>query len=318
MPILTLGFCDSVPEACRRGALTIGNFDGVHKGHQELLAQLQARARSLSGPAIVLTFDPHPLQLLRPEQFQPVLTTTADRASLLQAAGADWVLILRTTAELLQLSARGFFDQVIRGQVGAQAVVEGFNFGFGRGREGTVETLAAFCAEAGLAFAVVPPLEMAGRPVSSSRVRDELVRGDVRQAAVLLGRPYRLRGTVGTGQRRGQTLGFPTANLQQPQTLVPGNGVYAVRVLAGNTPWPGAANIGPNPTFDEQARKVEVHLIGFQGDLYGQELALDFLDRLREVRAFAGVAELKQQLQKDVAQARQVAAEAEHRAGGKC
>jgi riboflavin kinase/FMN adenylyltransferase len=306
MAILNIGIGDPVAQACLGGALTIGNFDGVHRGHQELLAQLRRQAQALAAPAVAMTFDPHPLQLLRPAQFQPVLTAIADRAALLAAYGADCVVILRTTAELLQLSARDFFSQVIRRQAGARAVTEGFNFGFGRGREGTVETLAACCRENGLGFNLVPPLQEGGRPVSSSRVREELLQGNVHQAGGLLGRPYRLRGTVGTGQRRGASLGFPTANLKEFLTLVPGNGVYAVRVLVGETIWPGAANIGPNPTFLEQSRKVEVHLVGFQGDLYGHELAVDFLERLRDVRPFPGPGELREQLQRDVERAVQI------------
>jgi riboflavin kinase/FMN adenylyltransferase len=308
--VFTLNLDEPLPGPCRGGAVTVGNFDGVHRGHQHLIAHLREHARALSGPAVALTFDPHPLLLLRPEQFQPVLTTLADRAELLRAAGADCVGVLRTTPDLLRLGARDFFDRVLRAQAGAAAAVPGFNFAFGRDREGTVEMLASLCREAALGFTVAPPLLLEGRPVSSSRVRGELVRGDIRQARLLLGRPYRLRGTVEAGRRRGQTLGFPTANLGRPQTLVPGDGVYAARAEVAGSAWPAAANVGPNPTFGEQARKVEVHLIGFRGDLYGRELAVDFLDRLRDVRPFTGPAELVEQLRQDVERARQVAAEA--------
>ena len=309
--IYTINPDEPLAGACRGGALTIGNFDGVHRGHQELLAHLRRQAQALPGPAVAMTFDPHPLQLLRPQQFQPVLTTPADRAALLRAHGADCVLILRTTPALLGLSARAFFDRVIRTQVGARAVVPGFNFAFGHNREGTVDTLADFCRQAGLGFDLVPPLLLDGKPISSSRVRGELVRGDVRQAALLLGRPYRLHGTVGTGRRRGQGLGFPTANLEEVPTLVPGNGVYAARAWVGEAGWPAAANVGPNPTFGEHARKIEVHLIGFQGDLYGRTLAVDFLDRLRETRPFAGPEELAAQLRLDVERALELAGPAE-------
>jgi riboflavin kinase/FMN adenylyltransferase len=295
-----------VPAACQGGAVTIGNFDGVHRGHQALLAELARQARRLPGPAVALTFDPHPLQLLRPAQFQPVLTTRAERGRLLQLYGAEQVVVLQTTPAMLQLSAETFFERVLRGGVKARAVVPGFNFAFGRNREGNLDTLAALCKRAGMIFTPVPPLEQEGRPVSSSRVREALLRGAVREAAGLLDRPYRLYGTVGTGQRRGQTLGFPTANLEKVETLVPGNGVYAVRVLWGDQTWPGAANIGPNPTFGEQTRKVEVHLIGFQGDLYGAELAVEFIERLRETRPFPDASSLIAQLHADVEQAHQL------------
>jgi riboflavin kinase/FMN adenylyltransferase len=194
--------------------------------------------------------------------------------------------------------------------IGARALAEGENFGFGRNREGDVRTLEALCRPAGLAFEVVPPLKKDGITVSSSRVRKALDAGDVGEAKSLLDRPYRLGGIVGTGQRRGNTIGFPTANLERVETLIPGDGVYAVRVRHEGRTWPGAANIGPNPTFGEQARKVEVHLIGFQGDLYGQSLTVDFLARLRETRPFGGVAELVEQLRRDVEDARRIEAEA--------
>ncbi len=307
MATATLTWEEAPPPSCRGGAVAVGNFDGVHRGHQALLAELRTRARAADGPAVVLTFDPHPLKLLRPEQFQPVLTTSADRADLLQRHGADHVVILRTTPGLLQLTAAEFFAEVLRQRLAARAVVEGANFAFGRNREGTVATLAELCRAAGMELAVVPPFLQEGVPVSSSRVRAALLRGAVTEAADLLGRPYRLRGIVGTGKRRGATLGFPTANLEQVETLVPADGVYAVRAHHEGTAWPAAANVGPNPTFGEQARKVEVHLIGFDGNLYGRPLAVDFVERLRDTRPFGGVEELVAQLRRDVEQARQVA-----------
>jgi riboflavin kinase/FMN adenylyltransferase len=181
------------------------------------------------------------------------------------------------------------------------------NFGFGRGREGDVETLRQLSQRAGIdPPVVVPPFLLNGRPVSSSRVRSALVHGDVHAAAALLDRPYRVRGTVGVGQRRGRTLGFPTANLEHVPTLIPGDGVYAVWANRGNGRWRGAANVGPNPTFGEHGRKVEVHLLDFQENLYGEPLAIDFVDRIRDTRPFAGPAELIAQVRQDVDQARRL------------
>jgi riboflavin kinase/FMN adenylyltransferase len=292
---------------CRGAAVAIGNFDGVHRGHGALLSELIDRAHTLDIPAVAMTFDPHPLQLLRPEQFQPVLTTVADRADLIQSLGVDHVLILQTSPELLKLSAEEFFDQVIRSRLAARILVEGVNFGFGRQRQGNIETLRLLCARSGIGLAVVPPFTTSERiVVSSSRVRTALMQGDVRKAADFLGRLYRLRGTVGHGQGRGKTIGFPTANLESIETLVPSDGVYAVCARHQGMPWPGAANIGPNPTFGETARKIEVHLIGFQGDLTGQSIAVDFVEHLRETRPFANVTALVEQLNKDVETARQI------------
>jgi riboflavin kinase / FMN adenylyltransferase len=306
MAIVTLNWEETPPAGCRSGAVAVGNFDGVHRGHVALLAELAQQAREVNGPVVVLTFDPHPLKLLRPEQFLPVLTLAADRAQLLEEAGADQVVILRTTASLLQLTAADFFEQVLRQRLGAGAVVEGANFAFGHNREGTVEDLRRMCAVVGLTMRVVTPFLIEGVMVSSSRVRSALLRGAVGEAAQLLGRPYRLRGIVGSGQRRGATLGFPTANVEHIETVIPADGVYAVRVPYGGALWAGAVNVGPNPTFGEQARKVEVHLIGFQGDLYGRPLAFDFVERLRDTRPFRGVEELVQQLRRDVEEARKV------------
>jgi riboflavin kinase/FMN adenylyltransferase len=303
----TLNFDDRQPPACRGGAVAIGNFDGVHRGHLALLAELKQQAQRIGGPAVAVTFDPPPLQLLRPERFQPSLTRITDRAELIQANGADHVVILHTTQKLLSLGPGDFFRAVVQDQLAARAMVEGSNFGFGHNREGTVETLAQLCRKADIRLVVVPPVEWNGGIVSSSRVRTALLQGDVRDAADLLGRPYRLGGVVGPGRQRGQTLGFPTANLNGVETLVPLDGVYAVRVHYRGQGWPGAANVGPNPTFGEHARKLEVHLIGFDGGLLAQELAVDFIERLRDTRPFPSVVELTAQLRLDIERARHLA-----------
>jgi riboflavin kinase / FMN adenylyltransferase len=296
------------PASCRNGAVTIGNFDGVHRGHAALLGKLKDAALEVTGPAIALTFQPHPVCLLHPELCPPALTTLADRVERLQAGGADHVLVLRIDLAMLHLTARDFFERMIRAKLDPRILLEGANFGFGRNREGNIETLERLCGETGIRFQSVPPLLVNGQAISSSRVRKALVDGKAAEAAHFLGRHYRLCGYVGAGQQRGQTVGFPTANLERMETLVPGNGVYAVRAGHRENSWPGAANVGPNPTFGEKDHKVEVHLIGFHGDLYSETLAVDFLERLRDTRPFAGAAELTAQLRLDVEQARQIAA----------
>lgn len=308
MSSFTLDWKGLPPEACRHGAVAIGNFDGVHRGHAALVSELRRQAAKIGGPAVVVTFDPHPLKLLRPEQFQPLLTSVEHRAELLQARGADHVVVVQTDRELLQRRAEKFFERLVRTQLDARTLVEGFNFAFGRDREGNIETLRSLSKSGGIDLVILEAQGTEdGKPISSSRVRAALVSGDVRQAAALLDRPYRIQGSVGVGQRRGQTLGFPTANLENIATLTPKDGVYAVRVKLGDTVYPGAANIGPNPTFGEKTRKVEVHLIGFAGDLYNQVLAVDFIERLRDTRPFAGKEALVEQLQRDIEQARRLA-----------
>ncbi len=302
---IRLGLGEEPPAECRGGAVTVGNFDGVHLGHAHLVQTLRPKGR----PAVVVSFDPHPLRLLAPERFQPLLTTPEDRAEFLIECGADHVILLRTTHELLALTATEFFEQLLRERLQAKTIVEGFNFRFGRDRAGNLDLLAAMCQNAGIGFDVVPPLELDGAPVSSSRVRNALLAGNAGEAARLMGRYYRIHGTVSVGQRRGRTLGFPTANLEKVETLVPADGVYAVRVTWNKIDRVGAANVGPNPTFGETAHKIEVHVIDFNDDLYGQRLTVEFIRRLRGTKPFAGPDALRVQLMQDIEQARIAAGE---------
>ena len=306
MAIFTYALNTPVPDACRAAVLTIGNFDGVHVGHQALLVEAANQARQRACASIAVTFDPHPSQLLRPDRIQPFLTTIEERTALLQQHGIDHVLILQTSAALLQLSAREFFERIIVQQLQAQALVEGFNFCFGKGREGTIELLRDLCNEKNIALTLMPPCELLGAPVSSSRVRADLLAGDVDSVRQLLGRPYRITGVVGTGQKRGATLGFPTANLHGIATLLPADGVYAVRAIHAGKAYPAAANIGPNPTFGENARKVEVHLLGFAGDLYKQSLSVDFIKKIRDTKAFGSAADLIEQIHADIDEVRRI------------
>jgi riboflavin kinase/FMN adenylyltransferase len=293
------------PECCRAGVATIGNYDGVHRGHEALLLQIVLQGRALQAPSVVVTFEPHPLELLRPEAAPPRLTTPADRADLLHAAGVGQVVVLRTTPDLLSLEPEAFFEAVLVRGHRARALVEGSNFAFGHRRRGTIDTLADLCRQHGLALTVVPRQHLATEAISSTAIRQALADGDVVRAAHLLGRPYRLTGRVVPGAQRGRTLGFPTANLADIATLIPRDGVYAVRVWVGGDPWPGAANIGPNPTFGEAARTVEVHLIDYPGgDLSGTTPSLDFVARLRDTRPFASVEDLLAQLRQDIDTAR--------------
>lgn len=306
MALVSLDWSAYPPPEFQGGAVTVGNFDGVHLGHQALVAAARKQADAVQGPAVVVTFDPPPHEVLHPGSARPALTTFADRAELLEQAGANHVVVLKTSPALLALSPEAFFEDVLVRQLGAKAVVEGRDFRFGRGRAGTTETLKTLCTAAGVAFEEIAQLQYKGEPVSSSRVRAAIVTGDVALAAELLARPYRITGTVVAGAKRGRTIGFPTANLDDVRTVIPGNGVYAVRAVVDGMTWSCAANVGPNPTFGEDARKVEVHLIDYSGDLYGKAMTVEFIQRLRETKPFAGVNELVEQLKKDVEQARSI------------
>jgi len=303
---------DNLPADLRRGAVTIGNFDGVHRGHARIVERLLAKARDVAGPAIVFTFDPHPVRLLRPAAAPPPLTWTDRKAQLLDELGVTAVIAYPTDEAMLTLSPGDFFQRFVRDELQARAMVEGPNFFFGRGRAGDIEVLGNLCSAADIALEIVPPLEVGGQYVSSSRVREAIAAGDVDLARELLTRPYRIRGMVTHGAGRGAKIGFPTANVAAVDTLLPGQGVYAARAIIPTGTWPAAVNVGPNPTFGESAVKVEVHLFDFTGSLYGQPLEVDFLARLRSIQPFPSVEALKAQLSRDVAAARQIG---ESRAG---
>jgi riboflavin kinase / FMN adenylyltransferase len=291
------------PAELHGGVVAVGNFDGVHQGHRVLIEQLVRLAREVRGPAIVFTFDPSPAELLYPDSAPPALTWMERRAELLHQLGVDAVIAFPTDLPLLELTAQQFFERILVGELQIKGIVEGPNFRFGKGRTGDVAFLQQQCQAANLAIRIVQPQESDGQLVSSSRVRAALVAGDVALANQMLLEPYRLQGRVSTGAQRGRQLGFPTANLEDIPVLVPPVGVYAGRVQIDQRAFACAVHIGPNPTFGEQHLKVEVHVIGFQGDLYGQTMELELLDRVREVRKFASVDELKEQLTKDIARA---------------
>ena len=294
------------PERLKGGALTIGNFDGVHLGHARIVERLTEFAKKVSGRAIVFTFEPHPVRLLRPDVAPPPLTWTERKADLLEELGVDALIAYPTDENLLAKTPQEFFQEIICQMLSAQAVIEGPNFFFGRNRTGTVETLRQFCGQAGILFDIVEPLQNSGNMVSSSRVRQLIAAGDVRAAAQMLTMPYRIRGMVTHGAGRGAKIGFPTANLEGIDTLIPANGIYAGRAYLAGKGMPAAIHIGPNPTFDEQRQKTEVYILDYHEALYGQTLEVDFVLQLRDIETFDTVEDLVRQMEKDVQQVRAV------------
>jgi riboflavin kinase/FMN adenylyltransferase len=302
--------------------VTVGNFDGVHLGHAAIVKRLLEAGGRLGLPTVAFTFDPHPARILRPAAAPALLTTPERRAALLLGLGVDAVLVQPVDTSLLALSAEDFYDRVLRGDVRAAAIVEGPDFRFGAGRRGDMAMLAALAAADDVEVMAVGPVTRDGEAVSSSRIRALVSDGDIAAAAALLTAPYRLEGLVVHGQARGRTLGFPTANLEAIPTLLPAAGVYAgiahpstATAGEGGVPgspkpgsaYPAAIHIGPNVSFGATGVTVEVHLIGFDGDLYGQRLDVDFLARLRDTRRFESLDDLKAQLASDVARACSVA-----------
>ncbi len=292
------------PECYRSGYLSIGNLDGVHRGHQKMVSTLVARAQDTGVPAVILTFDPHPIALLRPQQTPPSLSTFERKAELLSQLGVDCLIACPTNQQLLQLSAEEFFESIVIREINSVGLVEGPNFRFGRDREGSIELLNDFCDRFDRTLDIVAPVLVGDQLVSSSRIRQLISEGNVLAAVGLLGHPYRLRGKVGKGQHRGTNLGFPTANLADVETLFPAEGVYAGRCAVDGVVYPTAVNIGANPTFKESQHKIEAHLIGFDGNLYGRELCVDLLGRVRDTRPFSSIEELQQQIKDDIEQVR--------------
>jgi len=280
--------------------VAIGNFDGVHLGHAAMLRELRQLARELGTSAIAVTFDPHPIAVLRPELTPPVLTAIEDRIELLRAAGADSVIVLPVTKSLLEMTAEQFFHTVIVDTFHAKGVVEGPNFRFGKNRIGDTTMLERYCQGAAIAFRVVTPVETHGKLISSSDIRELICKRSLRQATQLLGHPYRLTGVVGQGAGRGAGIGFPTANLADVRTLLPAHGVYAGQVVLNGIRYPVAVSIGPNPTFGEHREKVECHIHNFSGGLYGQTLHVDLLSEVRPLESFDSVDALVRQIRADV------------------
>jgi riboflavin kinase/FMN adenylyltransferase len=291
------------------GALAIGNFDGVHLGHRALLDAAREEARSLGAPAGALIFEPHPAKVLNPEMAPRLMTTLPRRLELLAEAGLDTTLIQTFDRAFASIAAKDFVDRVLIQQLRARSVVVGEDFSFGKGRAGSVRELSVWLPEGGSRLRVVPQVKLEGIPISSTRIREMLHEGHVEGAARLLGRPFDLDGTVVRGMGRGATIGWPTANVQSDNELLPLNGVYAVRARFDGKELPGAANLGRKPTFGEGgAHTIEVHLIDHSGEsVLGQTMRVIFIGRLRDELRFPSVEALTAQIGRDVERARVLA-----------
>jgi len=286
--------------------VTVGTFDGVHRGHWQVLQQVVAEARSRGLPAVLVTFHPHPLRIVRPEAAPPLLTTPAEKIEILAESGLDYVDLLPFTRALADYSPRRFVEEILLGKLRCRELIIGYDHGFGKDRSGDPETLRAIGRELGFGVRVVEPVSAGQEPVSSTRIRRAVQAGDMATAAAALGRPYAVRGTVVRGDGRGARLGFPTANLQvsHPDKLLPLEGIYAVRAVLREGTFDGVLHLGPRPTFTGSTPTVELHVFDWQGDLYGQQVRVDFHARVREVRHFASVAELVRAMEDDCRAAR--------------
>ncbi len=293
--------------------VTVGNFDGLHLGHQALVGLTRERAKDLGGQAVAITFAPHPLTVLRPSNPPVLLTPKARKEELLAQMGLDVLVTVGFTREFASLSAESFFADLLLKRLGMRELVAGHSSSFGSDRRGGAEYLEPLGRRLGFPAHVIGPVQLEGRTISSSWIRKSVLAGDVALAARLMGRPHRVCGMVARGHDRGgRLLGFPTANLDGIEAGVPARGVYATRViLPDGQVRPAVTNIGVNPTFASgqgQPSSVETFILDFSGDLYGAGVCLDFVSRLREEKKFSGPAELKEQIARDVMAAKEILA----------
>jgi riboflavin kinase/FMN adenylyltransferase len=284
----------------------MGTFDGVHRGHHAVLAEVTRRARAGNLASVLVTFDPHPLAVVNPAAAPKLLTLPAEKADLVKAHGIERCVLMPFTPAVAQLDAEAFVSQLCD-EYGMRELVMGYDHGFGRGRAGDVELVERLAREQGFRMAVVDAVRDNGQPISSTLIRSGVAQGDLDSAARWLGRRYSIRGTVVRGAGRGRTIGIPTINLAPPDSrkLLPPDGVYAVQVIVGKREtgnekrYGGMMNQGPRPTFGEQARTLEVHLFDFDGELYGATVDVEWVRRLREVQAFPSREALVAQLERD-------------------
>ncbi|HEX8380393.1 MAG TPA: bifunctional riboflavin kinase/FAD synthetase [Allosphingosinicella sp.] len=300
----------AVPQALRGGIVALGNFDGFHSGHQQVVARAAERARSEGRPVLVATFDPHPVRFFRPETEPFRLTSLDQRERLFAAAGADAMIVFRFDSALAATGAEDFIGKTLIGLIGAAGVVTGEDFTFGRGRGGNVDVLKEAGGRLGFSVGSVGPVRDEDGPISSSRIRQALKKGDCETASRLLTRPFAIEGIVEHGDKRGREMGYPTANLALGPYLRPRFGVYAVRGrLPDGRVLDGAANLGVRPTFEPPRELLEPYFFDFQGDLYGQVLEVELISFLRPEARFDGMEALAVQMDADCEEARRRLAE---------
>ncbi len=310
----TVAGTNKLTRALVRPVLTIGNFDGIHVGHRAIMKTVIERARALGGESVVLTFDPHPRKVLQPDRAPSLLTTREQKLEALEAIGIDVTILQPFDLEFAKISPEDFVRKIVFERIRPVEVFVGYDFRFGRDRQGSMAALAEIGAGLGISVTVIPEVRIDDLDVNSTRIRELLAAGEVEEAEVLLGRPFTVRSLVLEGDHRGQTLGFPTANLAPENEILPAVGVYAgdFRVLAGHASGrreeshPAVINVGRRPTFFESGLLLaEAHLLDFDGDLYGLPVELSFRHRLRSEQKFPGPEELKVQIAADIVLARQ-------------
>ena len=301
---------NAIEKPFNNAVVTTGNFDGVHIGHQALFHEVIERADAINGTSVAITFDPHPIRVLKQNGHPPLITLLAQKTELIESTGVDVLIVVPFTAEFAALSAHDFVAEVLVKKIGMQAIVVGSDYTFGRNREGNLDLLKEMAADIGFEVVVADwiqgPDTNADR-ISSTRVRELVMAGNMERTRKHLGRYYQIRGRVASGRNRGgRLLGFPTANINLQDELSPKTGVYAVTVECQSKQYKGVANIGYSPTFDDHIFTVEVHILDFDDDIYGEAIRVNFIKRLRAEKKFSGIDELSEQINKDVSHAREI------------
>ena len=301
---------EKIDHPYKNAVITIGNFDGVHIGHQALFHKVIEKAEELDGTSIAMTFEPHPIRVLKQNNHPPLITMYEQKVELIAKAGIDILICISFTREFASIPAKEFIERILVKRIGMKAVIVGEDYTFGKNREGNLDLLKTYGKQIGFEVIVVREIQMSNNSedkISSTRIRELISDGKVAESQKLLGRHYQIRGTVMTGRDRGgRLLGFPTANINLYDELSPKTGVYAVTVECKGSKYKGVANIGYSPTFDDRIFTVEAHILDFNDDIYGQKIRVNFIKRLRDEKKFLNISELSKQIKKDIDKARDI------------
>ncbi len=301
---------DKITQPFKAAVITIGNFDGVHIGHQALFHEVIEKADAIDGTSIAMTFEPHPIRVLKKNNHPPLITLYEQKTELIERAGIDVLICIPFTLEFASLPAEAFIKDLLVAKIGMQAIIVGEDYTFGKNREGDLTVLKSYASQMGYEVIVADwiksPQNVSDR-ISSTKIRELVMAGEVEPARKMLGRHYQIRGLVVKGRDRGaKLLGVPTANIKLQDELCPKTGIYAVTVDYNNRLYKGVANIGYSPTFDDNEFSVEVHLLDFAENIYGEKIRINFIQRIRNEKKFANISELKEQIKQDIKTAHEI------------
>ena len=301
---------DDIKEPFKKAVITIGNFDGVHIGHQALFHEVIEKADAIDGTSIAMTFEPHPIRVLKENNHPPLITLYEQKVELIDRSGIDVLICVPFTREFAAISARDFVEDILIKRIGMTIIVVGEDYAFGKNREGNIDHLRTFAELFDFEVILADWIQESNNSthrISSTKIRELVISGHLAEVPKLLGRYYQIRGVVATGRNRGgRLLGFPTANINLHDELCPKTGVYAVTVEFENIKYKGVANIGYSPTFDDHVFTVEVHILDFDENIYGQKIRVDFISRIRDEKKFANISELSEQIRRDVEKALEI------------